>query len=80
MKDLNISVKDQIRELWYLLIAFMISNALNIGAIIYYHSPAIEIVTSMFYAICFSIFLYTAWSMIRIFYYIIKIIILKCFS
>ena len=58
MKDLNISVKDQIRELWYLLIAFMISNALNIGAIIYYHSPAIEIVTSIFYVICFSIFLY----------------------
>lgn len=80
MKDLNISVKDQIRELWYLLIAFVISNALNIGAIIYYHTPAIEIVTSIFYVICFSIFLYTAWSLIRIFFHLIKIIILKYVS
>ena len=77
MKDIIIS-KARIRtELITLSACFVIACLFNLGAIIYYKSPAIELITSLGYAIIFAIALYILWSLIRLIVYIIKSVLSK---
>jgi ABC-type protease/lipase transport system fused ATPase/permease subunit len=66
MKDITITGKRVRYELTSLLVCFIISFILNIGAIIFYKSPWTEIFTSIFYVISFAIALYVAWIIIRL--------------
>lgn len=66
MKDIIITGKRVKYELTSLLVCFIISFILNIGAIIFYKSPWTEIFTSIFYVITFAIALYVAWIIIRL--------------
>jgi hypothetical protein len=66
MKDITITGKRVRYELTSLLVCFIISFILNIGAIIFYESPWTEIFTSIFYVITFAIALYVAWIIIRL--------------
>jgi hypothetical protein len=65
MKDIIITGKRLKHELMILLISFIISFILNIGAIIFYKTPWTEIITSIFYVITFTVALYVAWIIIR---------------
>lgn len=72
MKDLIITKKRQKQELLALLACFVLANILNIIAIVTYHAPAWEVLTSIIYVICFTIFLYVVWIVLRIILYGIK--------
>lgn len=72
MKDFIITKKRQKRELITLLICFAISFILNVYAVIAYQSPAKEVLTSLFYVLTFTIFLYFIWSLVRMAIWIIK--------
>lgn len=72
MKDIIITVKRQRRELWCLLVSFIIANIVNIGAIIYYEAPATEIITSIFYVIALTIGIYIVWALLRLLYSFVK--------
>lgn len=76
MKDIVITSKQIRKELITLLVCFLISFVSNIGAIIYYKSPVVEVLTSLHYVLFFSVFLYVIWGIFRI----IKSIILKLIS
>jgi len=72
MKDIIIS-KARIRtELIILSACFIIACLFNLGAIIYYKSPALELITSLVYVIIFAIALYILWCLIRLTGYGIK--------
>lgn len=58
MKDIILTSKRQKCELWYLLGAFVVANLCNVGAIIAYEAPVTELFTSVFYVLCFTVFLY----------------------
>lgn len=77
MKDIIISPKRQKTELKALLVCFILAFALNIGAIIYYKTPASEIITSIFYVITFAIVLYAAWVIVRLIVYLFRRIFKK---
>lgn len=77
MKDIIISPKRQKTELKALLVCFILAFALNIGAIIYYKTPASEIITSIFYVITFAVVLYAAWVIVRLIVYLIRRIFKK---
>jgi hypothetical protein len=72
MKNINISVKRQKKELRYILYSFIIANTLNLGAIIYYKSSMMELITSLFYVMIFTILLYLVCGVIRIALYLIS--------
>lgn len=77
MKDIIISPKRQKKELKAILVCFILAFALNIGAIIYYKTPASEIITSIFYVITFAVVLYAAWVIVRLIVYLIRRIFKK---
>lgn len=66
MNDVLISTKRIKIELITLLVCFIIGFLANIGAIIYYKSVAIEILTSLPYVLVFTGFIYLTWSLFRI--------------
>jgi hypothetical protein len=65
MKDITITSKRIKLEIKTLLVCFALSFLSNIGAIIYYKSPAVETITSLPYVILFAGFIYVAWSFLR---------------
>ena len=67
MKDILITSVRIKKELISLLVCFLISFACNVGAVIYYKSPAIEVLTSLFYVLALTGFLYSVWILIRLF-------------
>ena len=71
MKDIVIKAKRIRTELIIFSICVLVSFLGNIGAVIFYKSPVIEIATSLHYVLIFSIFLYLFMGIIRI---IIKLI------
>lgn len=73
MNDISISSKRIKIELITLLVCFIIGFLANIGAIIYYKSVAIEMLTSLPYVLAFTGFIYLAWSLLRI----IKLLLFK---
>lgn len=67
MNDILISSKRIKKELITLLVCFIIGFTANIGAIIYYKSKAVEILTSLPYVVVFTGFIYLVWSLLRLF-------------
>lgn len=65
MNDILITTKRIKKELIALLVCFIIGVIANIGAIIYYKSEAVEILTSLPYVLVFTGFIYLVWSLLR---------------
>jgi hypothetical protein len=74
MKDIMIPSKRIKKELITLLICFLIGFTANVGAVIYYKTAAIEIITSLPYVLIFTAVIYVIWSLIRS----ISLLIIKC--
>ena len=64
-------------ELITLLVCFLIACLSNLGAIIYFKSPAIELITSIGYVVVAAGVLYVLWSIIRLTVYGIKKLFFK---
>jgi len=77
MKDIIISKARCKTEVITLLVCFIIACLFNLGAIIYYKSPVIELITSLGYVFIFAIVLFVLWSIIRLTGYVIKKALLK---
>lgn len=60
-----------------LLVCFIIANLANLYAIIKYNTSLMEMITSIFYIIVFTLALYVCWSLLRILFYGIKRIFIK---
>jgi len=71
MKDIVISKKRCKTEAITFLVCFLIACLLNLGAIIHYKSPAIELITSLGYVVLFAFALYVLWTLIRLIVYAI---------
>jgi len=77
MKDIVITKKRCKTETITFLVCFLIACLLNLGAIIYYKAPALELITSLGYVILFAIALYILWTLIRLVIYAIHKKIIK---
>jgi hypothetical protein len=66
MKDIVIKAKRIKAELITFSVCLLVSFLGNIGAVIFYKSPAIEILSSLHYVLIFSLFLYVVLTIIRI--------------
>lgn len=66
MKDIIISAKRIKTELITLAVCFLIAFAANVGAVIAYKSPAIEMLTSLHYVLIATVVLYVFVAVIRI--------------
>lgn len=62
MKDTIVTARRKKTELITLLICFVVSNLLHLYAIIAYHAPFTEMITSIFYIIIFTFVLYAFWG------------------
>lgn len=69
MKDITITSKQIKKELITFLFCFILAFLSNIGAIIWYKTSAIEILTSLTYVFVFSVFIYFVWGFLRIIKY-----------
>ena len=69
MKDIVLTARQQKRELWWLLGAFVVANLCNAWAIVEYHAPASEMFTSIFYVLIFTIVLYAFSAGARLIYH-----------
>ena len=72
MKDIILSTRRQKTELLTWLVCFVIANLVNLGAILSYDAPLLELVTSIGYVTVFSIVMYVAWTALRLVYAGIK--------
>lgn len=66
MKDIIITRRQQQIEIASVIVCFIISFGVNVYAIISYHAPAIEMITSIFYVLAFTLVLYVLWVVIRL--------------
>jgi len=66
MKDILISAKRIKTELMTLIVCFLIGFVANVGAVIYYQSAAIELITSLPYVLVFMFVIYGLWSLARL--------------
>ena len=60
-----------------LLVCFVVSNLLHLYAIIAYHAPFTEMITSIFYIIIFTFVLYAFWGILRLLFYGIQALFKK---
>lgn len=74
MKDTIITARRKKIELITLLVCFVIANLIHLYAIIDYHAPFIEMITSIFYIIVFTFILYAFWGILRLLFYGIKVL------
>ena len=58
MKDTIVTARRKKIELITLLVCFVVSNLIHLYAIIAYHAPFTEMITSIFYIIIFAFVLY----------------------
>lgn len=58
MKDTIVTARRKKIELITLLVCFVVSNLIHLYAIIAYHAPFTEMITSIFYIIIFTFVLY----------------------
>ena len=80
MKDTLITARRKKNELFTWLICFAIANLLNLYAIIAYKTSFQELLTSFFYVITFSCALYVLWTVLRIFFYGVRILFIFFFK
>ena len=66
MKDTIVTARRKKIELITLLVCFVVSNLLHLYAIIAYHAPFAEMITSIFYIIMFTFVLYAFWGTLRL--------------
>jgi len=69
MKDTIVTARRKKIELITLLICFILSNSIHVYAIIAYHAPFTEMITSIFYIIIFAFVLYAFWGILRLLFY-----------
>ena len=69
MKDTIITARRKRIELITLLVCFLVANVLHIYAIIAYHAPFMEMITSIFYIIVFTFVLYAFGGILRLLFY-----------
>lgn len=72
MKDTLLTARRKKTELITLLVCFILANLANAYAIIAYDTPAIEMLTSIFYVVAAAVVLYILWSAVRLLGYGIK--------
>ncbi len=72
MKDIVLTGRRQKKELLYLLGSFVAANLFNLGAILYYGSPMIEMFTSFFYVLVFTLFIYALTLIPRLLYNLLR--------
>jgi hypothetical protein len=77
MKDVIITKARRRTEAITLLACCLIACLANLGAIIYYKSPSVELINSLGYVVIFAFGLYIIWSLIRLTVYAIKILLFK---
>jgi len=66
MKDTILTARRKKVEIGSLLVCFFIANILHVYAIIKYGASFMELFTSFFYVLAFTIALYFAWCVLRI--------------
>lgn len=64
MKDTIVTARRKKIELITLLVCFVVSNLIHLYAIIAYHAPFTEMITSIF--IIFTFVLYAFWGILRL--------------
>lgn len=72
MKDIVITAKRIKKEFATFIICLLICILANVGAILYYNSEWIELLTSLHYVLIATIFVYLSAVVIRLLYYIVK--------
>ena len=66
MKDTIVTARRKKIELITFLVCFVVSNLIHLYAIIVYHAPFTEMITSIFYIIIFTFVLYAFWGILRL--------------
>ena len=66
MKDIIISVRRQKTELWFFAASFVAANLANLWAIYTYGAPVKEMLTSFFYVLAFTLFIYAMTVIVRL--------------
>lgn len=69
MKDTIITARRKKIELITLLICFVIANLIHLYAVIAYRASFMEMITSIFYIIIFTLVLYAFLGILRILFY-----------
>jgi hypothetical protein len=75
MKEIIIAPKRIKKELYSLLVCFVVANLLNIYAIITYQTAIAELLSMLGYVTVFAVVLYLLWTIIRIIFYLIRTIL-----
>jgi hypothetical protein len=75
MKQIIIAPKRIKKELYSLLVCFIVANLLNIYAIITYQTAIAELLSMLGYVTVFAVVLYLLWTIIRIIFYLIRTIL-----
>ena len=66
MKDTLVTAQRKKTELLTLLVCFGIAFLLNVGCIIFYHTPFSEIFSQIGYVLVITVALYLIWTAIRL--------------
>ena len=77
MKDTILTARRKKVELGSFLVCLLIANALHVYAIIHYGSSFMELFTSFFYVLVFSVVLYFVWCILRSCFYSLKRLVQK---
>lgn len=77
MKETIITIKRKKIELFAFMICFIIANLANLYSIIVYKTSFVELITSMGYVIVATIIIYFIWSIIRLIFWPIRLLISK---
>lgn len=65
MKDTVLTARRKKLELLWLAGAFLLANAINVYAIVVYHTPASELLTSFFYVLTATVVIYLLTLLVR---------------
>lgn len=72
MKDTLLTARRKKTEIYTFLTCFIIANLIHVYAIITYKASFMELFTSFFYVLAFTIVLYIVWSVIRLGFYALR--------
>ncbi len=72
MKDTLLTARRKKTEIYTWLVCLAIAIGINVYAIITYNASFMELITSFFYVLAFSVALYIAWSVIRLGFYALR--------
>ena len=77
MKDIIVTAKHIKTEILTAIICFILAFIINLGAIIYYKTSYVELITSIGYVIVTAVAIYALWAAIRIGIYALKWLLSK---